>query len=67
MEDGEDDLLGGGASYSGGHAVGEEITEFESSFPSVDTRNNVSTVSEKWASQDRELTRFGSKWPLEAR
>jgi len=32
VEDGDDDLLGGG----GG---GEEVTEFESSFPAIDTRN----------------------------
>ena len=34
MEDGDDDLLGGG----GG---GEEVTEFESSFPAIDSRNEV--------------------------
>lgn len=34
VEDGDDDLLGGG----GG---GEEVTEFESSFPAIDTRNDV--------------------------
>ncbi|MCJ1374199.1 hypothetical protein MMC20_005431 [Loxospora ochrophaea] len=37
--DGDDDLLGGGNSYSGGQAGGEEVTEFESSFPAIDTRN----------------------------
>jgi len=31
VEDGDDDLLGGGG--------GEEVTEFESSFPAIDTRN----------------------------
>ncbi|KAG0647630.1 Clathrin light chain [Hyphodiscus hymeniophilus] len=31
IEDGDDDLLGGGG--------GEEVTEFESSFPAIDTRN----------------------------
>ncbi|KAK0127346.1 hypothetical protein ONS96_006895 [Cadophora gregata f. sp. sojae] len=35
VEDGEDDLLGGGGA-SGGN---EEVTEFESSFPSIDTQN----------------------------
>lgn len=39
----EDDLLGG--DYSGGHKAdhnaGEEITEFESSFPAVNTQNEV--------------------------
>ncbi len=34
VEDGDDDLLGGG----GG---GEEVTEFDSSFPAIDTRNDV--------------------------
>jgi len=34
VEDGDDDLLGGG----GG---GEEVTEFESSFPAIDSRNEV--------------------------
>lgn len=40
VEDGEEDLLGGGESYNG-HAGREEVTEFESSFPSIDTRNEV--------------------------
>ncbi|TVY25580.1 Clathrin light chain [Lachnellula hyalina] len=33
VEDGDDDLLGGGG--------GEEVTEFESSFPVIDTRNDA--------------------------
>lgn len=41
LEDGDDDLLGGG-SYGGGQARGEDVTEFESSFPAVDTQNQVS-------------------------
>ena len=41
VEDGDDDLLGGGGNYSGGNAGGEEITEFESSFPAMDMRNQV--------------------------
>ena len=40
VEDGDDDLLGGG-SYGGGNAGAEEVTEFESSFPAMDTRNQV--------------------------
>ncbi|TVY64308.1 hypothetical protein LSUE1_G007004 [Lachnellula suecica] len=32
VEDGDEDLLGGGGSN-------EEVTEFESSFPAIDTRN----------------------------
>ncbi len=38
VEDGDDDLLGGGGGYSGGN---EEVTEFESSFPAIDTSNEV--------------------------
>jgi len=41
IKDGDDDLLGGGDSYGGGHPGGEETTEFESSFPAVDTQNQV--------------------------
>ena len=41
VEDGDDDLLGGGGNYSGGNARSEEITEFESSFPAMDTHNQV--------------------------
>lgn len=35
-------MLGGGGSYGGGNGGGEEITQFESSFPAMDTRNEVS-------------------------
>ncbi|KAM3081127.1 Clathrin light chain [Clarireedia jacksonii] len=35
VEDGDDDLLGGG----GGGGGSEEVIEFESSFPAIDTRN----------------------------
>ena len=39
----DDDLLGGGAdNFNGAPTGGEEILEFESSFPAVDTRNDVS-------------------------
>ena len=41
-ESAEDDLLGGGGSYQSGRVGGEEITEFESSYPAVSTQNNVS-------------------------
>ena len=44
VQDGDDDLLGGGGSYSGAQAGGEEITEFESSYPAVDAHNNVSCL-----------------------
>lgn len=37
VEDGDDDLLGGG----GGSGGNEEVTEFESSFPAIDTQNEV--------------------------
>lgn len=41
VEDGDDDLLGGSDNYGGGQGGGEEISEFESSFPAMDTRNEV--------------------------
>ncbi|KAL3424886.1 clathrin light chain [Phlyctema vagabunda] len=37
VEDDDDDLLGGG----GGGGGDEEVTEFESSFPAIDTRNDA--------------------------
>ena len=40
VQDADDDLLGGG-DYGEGQAGGEDMTEFESSFPAVDTRNDV--------------------------
>ena len=40
VEDGEDDLLGGGLTQSA-PAGGEELSAFESSFPAVDTTNDV--------------------------
>ncbi|KAG8531382.1 uncharacterized protein KY384_003011 [Bacidia gigantensis] len=40
IQDDEDDLLGGGGVSDGFQGGGEEITEFESSFPSVDTKND---------------------------
>ena len=42
VQNGEDDLLGSGGTYNGAQQGGEEITEFESSYPAVDTHNNVS-------------------------
>jgi len=43
VEDGDDDLLGGAGDNHGGVQVGgEEISEFESSFPAMDTQNQVS-------------------------
>lgn len=43
VEDGEDDLLGGNyeGTYSSGQHGGEGVTEFENSFPAIDTSNNV--------------------------
>lgn len=52
VEDGDDDLLGGSDSYGGGQGGGEEISEFESSFPAMDTRNEVSHI-ETQISADR--------------
>jgi hypothetical protein len=48
VEDDDDDLLGGGGDFQGGdfHANvnGEELSGFESSFPVIDTTNEVSLV-----------------------
>ena len=41
VEDEEEDLLGG--DYSGGHTGGQDMS-FESSFPAIDTSNDVWTV-----------------------
>lgn len=38
--DGEVDLLGGD-DYNGGNTGGQDFTEFESSYPTIDTRNEV--------------------------
>lgn len=43
VEDGDDDLLGGGDDYHGGNQGGEQVTEFESSFPALDSDNSVRT------------------------
>ena len=46
VEDGEEDLLGGDYSNGGAtngehHTGGQDLTDFESSFPAIDTRNDV--------------------------
>ncbi len=41
VQDGDNDLLGDGGSYDEIKHGGEEITEFESSYPAVDSSNNV--------------------------
>jgi hypothetical protein len=41
VDSGDNDLLGGGMSGGG---MAEEVTEFESSFPAIDTRNEVRLV-----------------------
>jgi len=41
VEDGDDDLLGDGGSYNDAQAGGDDIGQFESSFPAVDNRNEV--------------------------
>jgi len=51
----DDDLLGGGGSYNTGQQGGEEITEFESSFPAVDTRNEVIHQVLNFSSRDSSL------------
>lgn len=40
-DDGEVDLLGGEGDYNGGHTDGQDFSKFESSFPTLDTRNEV--------------------------
>lgn len=40
VEDGDDDLLGGDSSFQA-NVGGEEIMGFESSFPAIDTTNEV--------------------------
>ena len=74
MDGGEDDLLGGGGSYSAGHAGDEEVTEFASSYPAIDMRNDVGTIiiqgwsypSDNWystwhlAAQSRDQRRLSS-------
>lgn len=44
VDDGDDDLLGGG-DYQDHHAAAEPVEEFESSFPAIDTQNEVSFQS----------------------
>jgi hypothetical protein len=41
VEDGDDDLLGGGDTSFQANVGGEEISGFESSFPAIDTSNDV--------------------------
>lgn len=48
VEDGDDDLLGGGG--------GEEVHEFESSFPAIDTRNEVQQFPHSKLHTDQTLT-----------
>ena len=44
MEDDDDDLLGGGGGqYTSGGGGGADMGDFESSFPSIDTSNDVSS------------------------
>lgn len=40
VQDADDDLLGGDDNY-GGPTGGSAVTQFESSFPAIDTRNDV--------------------------
>ena len=41
VEDDDDDLLGGGGGNGGYSGGNEELTEFESSFPAIDSQNEV--------------------------
>ena len=41
IENENDDLLGGGDSYGGGQAEKANVSSFESSFPAIDSRNEV--------------------------
>ena len=53
VQDGNDDLLGGGESYNGAQHDGEEITEFKSSYPAVDTHNDVSWPADLYSASKR--------------
>ena len=57
VEDGEDDLLGGTDSADAG---GEDMMGFESSFPAIDTNNEVSDAA-KFPTPVKKLTRLFSK------
>ena len=50
VEDGDDDLLGGGGNYNGTQSGGDDIGQFESSFPAVDNRNEVWKSATLWIS-----------------
>ena len=50
VEDGEDDLLGG--DYSDANVGGQEMSGFESSFPAIDTSNNVCRFLHSRAAQE---------------
>ncbi|MCJ1314582.1 hypothetical protein MMC25_008264 [Agyrium rufum] len=41
IEEGEADLLGGDGGFVDSHLVGEDVSQFESSFPNIDTENNA--------------------------
>lgn len=59
VEDGDDDLLGGGGAQSGGADMGD----FESSFPAIDTGNDVSVAVLLIGGGDK-LTPFSSWRPV---
>ena len=44
VQDDDDDLLGGEDSYGGDQTGSNEISSFESSFPAIDTRNEVCLI-----------------------
>lgn len=43
-DDGEVDLLGDEGDYNRGHTGGQDFTAFESSFPTIDTQNEVAPM-----------------------
>ena len=65
VQDGEDDLLGGGGNYNEAKQGGEEITEFESSYPAVNTQNNVSYNPDPYQiPQEEAKLDLSRTWPL---
>jgi hypothetical protein len=66
VEDGDDDLLGGDADFtsapaqpSGGAAV-DDLDDFESSFPAIDTRNYVCLSFRNLPNRDLKSTNMES-------
>ena len=65
LQDGADDLLGGEGGYNEANQGKEEITEFESSYPAVNTQNNVSwSLRLYWPAQHKTDLDLCRTWPL---